>query len=167
MWEIIVGIPIFIIAGILQVSVSGRITLLNGTADILMLCMVAWSINDKTKYSWILMLFGGLIMTYLSAMPMNGYLIMYFVVWAMIRFIRTKIWEMPLILMLFFTITGTLVVCVGTLGLLFIRNASINFSDAISQIIVPSLVMNLLFSIPIYAFLNDVVNTIYIREETE
>ena len=167
MWETIIGIPIFIIAGIIQVSIFGRISLLDGTADIVLLCMIAWSIIDRTRYSWILMLLGGLIMSYMSAMPMNGYLWMYCLIWMLIRFIKTKIWEMPLILMLFFTIIGTLIISGGTIGLLFIRGASINLSDALSQIIVPSLVMNLLLSIPVYAFLNDVVNTIYIREETE
>lgn len=167
MWETVIGIPIFIIAGIIQVSILGRISLLGGTADILMLSMIAWSINDRTKYSWILMLLSGLIMSYLSAMPMNGYLWMYCLIWLIIRFIKSKIWEMPMILMLFITIVGSLIISGGTIALLFIQSASINLSDALSQIVVPSLVMNLLLSIPVYAFLNDVVNTIYIREETE
>ena len=106
-------------------------------------------------------------MSYLSAMPMNGFLWMYLVIWGIIRFIKTKIWEMPLILMLFMTILGSLITEAGTLGLLFIRGASIRLSDAVSQIIIPSLGLNVLLSIPVYALLNDVVNTIYIREETE
>ena len=167
MWEIIIGIPIFLIAGIIQVSIFGRITLLQGTADLLMLSIIAWSINDRTKYSWIFVILCGLIMSYISAMPMNGYLWMYLLIWAMIRFIKTKVWEMPLILVLFMTIIGTLLVSGGTLALLFLRSASINYSDALSQIIIPSLVLNILMSIPIYAFLNDVINTIYIGEDSE
>ena len=69
--------------------------------------------------------------------------------------------------MLFMTIIGTIIIAVGTLGLLFPQNASVNYSDAFKLIITPNLVLNLLFSIPIYAFLNDVVNTIYIGEEGE
>ena len=167
MWEVIVGIPLFLLAGLLQVSFLGRLTLLNGTADILMLFMIAWSINDRTKFSWIFVILCGLIMSYISAMPMNGYLWMYLVIWGIIWFIKTKVWEMPLIIMLFMTIIGTIIIAVGTLGLLFLQNASINYSDAFKMIITPNLVLNLLFSIPIYAFLNDVVNTIYIGEVGE
>ena len=167
MWEVIVGIPLFLVAGLVQVSFLGRITLLNGTSDILMLFMIAWSINDRTKYSWIFAILCGLIMSYISAMPMNGYLWMYLFIWEIIRFIKTKVWEMPLIIMLFMTIIGTIIVAVGTLGLLFLQNASVNYSDAFKLIITPNLVLNLLFSIPIYAFLNDVVNTIYIGEAGE
>ena len=167
MFEVAFGIPIFLIAGIIQVSIFGNISLLGGRADLMLLCIIAWSINDRTKYSWILVILSGLIMSYLSAMPMNGFLWMYLVIWGIIRFIKTKIWEMPLILMLFMTILGSLITEAGSLGLLFIRGASIRLSDAVSQIIIPSLGLNVLLSIPVYALLNDVVNTIYIREETE
>ncbi len=167
MWEIIAGIPIIAIAGLIQTSLFGKVRLLDGTSDLIMLCMIAWSINDRTKYSWILVIAGGLIMSYLSAVPMNGYLWMYILIWGIIRFIKMRIWQMPLILMLFVTIIGTIIISAGTLALLFLQNASVNYMDALRQIIVPSLVMNILLAIPIYAFLNDVVNTVYLNEESE
>lgn len=167
MWEIIIGLPILFAAGFIQVSFFGRIRLLGGTTDLVMLCLIAWGINDKSKYSWILVVVGGLFMSYISAMPMNGYLWMYMFLWIVIRFIKMRVWQMPLILMLFATILGTVVLSVGTLLLLFLQNASVNYVEALRQIIVPSLVMNLLLSIPIYAFLNDVISTIYINEDGE
>ena len=106
-------------------------------------------------------------MSYVSAMPMNGYLWMYLTIWFIIRFIKMRVWQMPLMLMLFVTILSTLLISVGTLALLFLQNASVSYPDAFRQIIIPSLVMNLLLSIPIYAFLNDVINTIYMNEESE
>ncbi len=167
MWEIIVGLPILAAAAFVQVGFFGQIRLMNGTSDLILLCLIAWSINDRTRYSWILTIAGGLIMSYISAMPMNAYLWMYLFIWIMIRFIKMRVWQMPLVLMLFVTITSTLVISVGTLGLLFLQNANVNYFEAFRLIIVPSLVMNLLLCIPIYAFLNDVINTIYINEETE
>ena len=74
---------------------------------------------------------------------------------------------MPMILMLFMTIIGTILVSVGTLGLLFLQNASVVYMDAVSQILIPSLVLNLIFAVPIYAFLNDVINSIYLNEAAE
>lgn len=106
-------------------------------------------------------------MSYVSAMPMNGYLWMYLIIWFIIRFIKMRVWQMPLMLMLFVTILSSLLISVGTLALLFLQNASVNYIDAFRQIIIPSLVMNLLLSIPVYAFLNDVINTIYLNEESE
>ena len=167
MLEVAVGCLILAIAGFLQVGFFGQIRLMNGTSDLIMLCIVAWSINERSKYSWILVIAGGLMMSYVSAMPMNGYLWMYLTIWFIIRFIKMRVWQMPLMLMLFVTILSTLIISVGTLALLFLQNASVNYADAFRQIIIPSLVMNLLLSIPIYAFLNDVINTIYMNEESE
>ncbi len=167
MLEVITGFLILAAAGFLQVGFFGKIRLMNGTSDLIMLCIVAWSINERSKYSWILVIAGGLIMSYVSAMPMNGYLWMYLTIWFIIRFIKMRVWQMPLMLMLFVTILSTLLISVGTLALLFLQNASVNYIDAFRQIIIPSLVMNLLLSIPVYAFLNDVINTIYLNEESE
>lgn len=167
MAEILVGIPLFAAAAFFQISIFGRIRLMNGCSDLILLFLIAWSTNDKTKYSWILMIWGGLIMSYISAMPMHGYLWMYAFIWLFIRFIKLRVWNMPMILMLFVTIIGTLVISAGTLGLLYLQNANLDYLAAFRQIIIPSLVMNLLLSVPIYAFLNDVVNTIYINEEAE
>lgn len=167
MLEVTAGLLILGIAGFLQVGFFGQVRLMGGTSDLIMLCIAAWSINDRSKYSWILVIAGGLIMSYVSAMPMNGYLWMYLMIWFIIRFIKMRVWQMPLMLMLFVTILSTLLISVGTLALLFLQNASVNYLDAFQQIIIPSLVMNVLFSIPTYAFLNDVINTIYMNEEIE
>ncbi|MBQ6504085.1 MAG: hypothetical protein IJI57_09265 [Flexilinea sp.] len=167
MLEVITGFLILAIAGFLQIGFFGKIRLMGGTTDLIMLCIIAWSINERSKYSWILVIAGGLIMSYVSAMPMNGYLWMYLIIWFIIRFIKMRVWQMPLMLMLFVTILSSLLISVGTLALLFLQNASVNYIDAFRQIIIPSLVMNLLLSIPVYAFLNDVINTIYLNEESE
>ena len=167
MWEVIIGLPIIAVAAFVQVGFFGQIRLMNGTSDLILLCIIAWTINDQTKYSWILMIAGGLLMSYISAMPMNGYIWMYLAIWLLIRFIKRRVWQMPLILMLFVTIVGTLIIAVGTLGLLFLQNASVNYLDALQTIVIPSLVMNLMLAIPMYAVLNDVINTIYINEGVE
>ena len=160
MWEIVIGLPFMAIIGFLQVSLISRIRLLQGTSDLILLGILAWSINGKTKYSWIIVIFGGLIMSYLSAM-------LYLILWGIIRFLKMKVWQMPMILMLFMTIIGTIIVSAGTLALLFLQNASVIIMNAVRQILVPSLVLNLIFAIPMYAFLNDVINSIYINEVAE
>ncbi|MBQ6343284.1 MAG: hypothetical protein IJI41_09195 [Anaerolineaceae bacterium] len=167
MWEIVIGVPIIAVAGFIQVGFFGQIRLLGGTSDLILLCLVAWAINEKSRYSWILVIAGGLLMSYVSAMPMRGYIWMYLLIWVILRFIKMRVWQMPMILMLFVTIIGTLIISIGTLAMLFLQNASVNYLDAFQQIIVPSLAMNLLLAIPVYAFLNDVINTIYGDEETE
>ena len=106
-------------------------------------------------------------MTYVSAMPLYGYMLLNLGVWGFIRFIRKRVWQMPMILTLFVTIVSTLAEALFTLGLLTVQNANLDYLLSLNQVIVPSLIMNLLFTIPVYAFLNDVINTIYINEVAE
>ncbi len=167
MLEVIVGLPIFAIAAFLQVSVLTKIRLLNGAVNLVMVCLVVWSINSSTKYSWIMAVWSGLLMSYVSAMPLSGYMWFNLGVWGFIRFIKKRVWQMPMILTLFVTIVGTLAEALFTLGLLTVQNANLDYLLSLNRVIVPSLIMNLLFTIPVYAFLNDVINTIYINEVTE
>ena len=167
MLEVIVGLPIFAIAAFLQVSVFSKIRLLNGAVNLVMLCLIVWSINSSTKYSWIMAVWSGLLMSFVSAMPIKSYMWFNLGIWGLIWFIKKRVWQMPMILTLFVTIVGTLLEALLTLGLLTLQGANLDYLLSLNRVIVPSLIMNLLFTIPVYAFLNDVINTIYINEVTE
>jgi cell shape-determining protein MreD len=167
MLEVIVGLPIFAIAAFLQVSVFSKIRLLNGAVNLVMLCLIVWSINSSTKYSWIMAVWSGLLMSFVSAMPIKSYMWFNLGIWGLIWFIKKRVWQMPMILTLFVTIVGTLLEALLTLGLLTLQGANLDYLLSLNRVIVPSLIMNLLFTIPVYAFLNDVINTIYINEVAE
>lgn len=166
MWEIILSLPVLVIGAFIQIGVFGEIHLINGNTDIIMLIIIAWGLNDMTKYSWIWALLGGVIMTYVSALSFYGYIIIYLIIWLLIYFIKKRVWQMPIILMLFTTICGTLIECAVSFGTLYLRNPSItgSLSIAIERIAVPSLIMNLLLAVPVYAIFNDFANTIYYTE---
>ncbi len=167
MLEVIVGLPIFAIAAFLQVSVLTKIRLLNGAVNLIMVCLIVWSINSSTKYSWIMAVWSGLLMSFVSAMPIKSYMWFNLGIWGLIWFIKKRVWQMPMILTLFVTIVGTLLEALLTLGLLTLQGANLDYLLSLNRVIVPSLIMNLLFTIPVYAFLNDVINTIYINEVAE
>ena len=99
-------------------------------------------------------------MSYVSAMPLNGYLVLYVLIWLLIRIIKKRIWKMPLFLMLFLTMVGTVMEAGFTLAILTLQGASVNYMDALQQILVPSMAMNLILTIPVYASMNDIANTI-------
>lgn len=167
MLEVIVGLPIFAIAAFLQVTIFSKIRLVNGAVNLVMLCLIVWSINSSTRYSWIMAVWSGLLMSYVSAMPLKSYMWFNLGVWGFIWLIKKRIWQMPIILTLFVTIVSTLLEALLTLALLTLQGANLDYVLSLNRVIVPSLIMNLLFIIPVYAFLNDVINTIYINEAAE
>ena len=73
MGEIASIVPILFIAGTLEVAVFSRLQILYGTADLLMIVLIVWSLNVNTKYSLVMALLAGFMMSFYSALPMYGY----------------------------------------------------------------------------------------------
>jgi hypothetical protein len=164
MKEILITIPVMIFTGIFQATLFSRIHILNGTADIILLMIIAWSLHPHTKYSWLWLLSGSLIMTYLSAIPMYGYFITYTIIWILIQFLKSRFWQMPIILMVFVTIIGSIVSAAVSYFVLFINDIQPELQTTLTQIMIPSLTLNLLFCIPVYGILNDWANSLYYKE---
>lgn len=156
-----------ILAGILQATVFSRIKLLNGSADLILLIIIAWSLNQHTAYSWVWAILGAVIMTYLSAIPFYGYFIVYGMVWLFILFLKTFFWQMPLILMLLVTIVGSLLSAAVSYGILNFSVVPIDFNVSLTQITIPSLTLNLLMAIPVFGLLNDLASVVGKRKELE
>ncbi len=70
---------------------------------------------------------------------------------------------MPVILMLFLTIFGTILNTAFSIGSLYFGNVKINFKLMITQITIPSLILNLILAIPVFAIMNDIADTLYLR----
>ncbi len=73
----LIAIPIFIGLAIFQSTVVSRIPLLHGTADLVLLALVAWALQERVKTHWQWSIIGGLLISILSAMPFGVLLIGY------------------------------------------------------------------------------------------
>ena len=60
---------IFLFALILQVGIISDIHLIQGTADLVLLIYIAWSINKRTKNNLELALIAGMLMSFVTAIP--------------------------------------------------------------------------------------------------
>lgn len=167
MAEIISFIPILFFAGTLETAVFSRLQILYGSADLVMIVLIVWTLNANTKHSLILALLAGFVMTFYSALPMNGYFLIYLSIWFMIRILKLWVWQMPLILLVFVTIMGTLLSTVISFGLLFLQDVSYDISFVITQIFVPSMMLNSFLAFPTYIFLNDYANWLYQAEDSK
>ncbi len=167
MIEIIVSFPVLIISMILEATVFSRIQILSGNANLVMLVLIAWSIHSATRYSWFWFLSGALIMTYLSALPLYGYFVIFGVLWAIIAFLKRRLWQMPMILMLFLTIFGTLLENFFSIGALYLQGAAFSIREILTVITIPSLIFNLLLAIPVFGIINDIADTVCARGEIE
>jgi rod shape-determining protein MreD len=146
---------------ITQSVVVSRLPLLYGTADIILLVLVAWALQDKVKHAWGWTLIAGLMVSLVSAMPYFSPLIGYLLVVGIARILQRHVWQMPILAMFVATVAGTLIQNVLYYVVLQIHGTPLPLNESLSLIILPSALLNLLLSLPVYALVNDLANWVY------
>jgi cell shape-determining protein MreD len=145
-----------LLAVMLQMTVFSRLMLLRGTADIVLLVLVAWNMQEDGPNMWPWTLLAGSLISFASAlpflMPIPGYLL----VTAIARMTQRRIWQSPLLVMLLVTLVGTLVYHLLSLSALFLQGGSMEFGQAWGLVTLPSLLLNLLLALPMYAIVHSI-----------
>src|SRR5512140_797976 len=105
----LIAIPLLALVVILQSAVVPAFTLLSGTADLLLVMLAAWALQQgvSTSFQWALL--GSLMMSLLSHLPWFIYLLGYGGVVLMARLLQRRVWEVPLLAMFSVTFLGTLI----------------------------------------------------------
>ena len=160
----LLAIPLFIVLGIFQSAVVSRLPLLHGTADLILLVVIAWALQERVRSAWQWALIAGLVIGYLSALsliiPVTGYLL----VTAMALLLRQRVWQVPILAMLAVTFIGTLLINIITAIYLNIIGTPLPILETLNLIILPSTILNLILSIPIYALVKDFAEWVYPEE---
>ena len=146
---------------ILQSTIFSRMVLISGTADLLLLFLAAWSLQEQVKNTWIWAAITGLIVSLISAMPFFAPLIAYLGVVAISKLIQRKVWKIPILAMFIVTLLGTFLQHIIYIIVLQIDGAPISWLQSLDMITLPSLLLNLIFALPIFAIVNDIVGRIY------
>ena len=162
--DILVAIPVLGLAIILQTSIIGRINLLNGQADVLLLVVAAWGLQERVRSAWIWGVAAGLLVGFISGVPWYVYLVSYLVIVGMTRLLAHRIWQAPLLAMFTVTFAGTLVLLMLTYAERSIIEVSLVFNLAFVQIILPSILLNMLLAIPVQALIHGLANHLYPAE---
>ena len=162
--DTLIAFPVILVAIILQTTIVSRLTLINGTADLVLLVVVAWSLQDRARNAWVWAVFAGALISYISALPFLAPLISYLVIVVIARMFHNRVWQSPILGMFVITFVATLVQnLVSYLALLF-GGMSISFNEAAGIVTMPSLILNLLLALPVYLMINDLAHWVYPEE---
>jgi cell shape-determining protein MreD len=145
-----------ILAVMLQIAVFSRLMLLRGSVDIILLVLVAWNMQEDGPNMWPWTVLAGSLTAFASALPVFAPLPGYLLVTAFARLIQRRIWQSPLLVMLVVTLIGTLIYHVLSMGALFLGGGNLQFSQAWNLVTLPSLLLNLLLAIPVYAIVHSI-----------
>jgi rod shape-determining protein MreD len=157
----LIAFPLMGLAVILQSSVVGQVRLLSGYADLPLVLLAAWSLQDRVDSAWhwgaITCLFAG----FISKMPFPIIIIGYLGVLFMARVLQQRVWQAPLLAMFSVVFIGTLFIHTLSFTVLRFLGTPFSFSEVASLITLPSLLLNMLLSIPVNAFMRDVSQWVY------
>jgi len=170
----LIAIPILSILTMLQSAIISRLPLLQGTADLVLLVLIAWALQEQVKTAWQWSLIGGLMIGYASILPLAIPVLNYFAITSVVLYIKQKIWGNQIFAMFAMTFLGTIFNQVISALVIFIQGSQVPLldtqtliillSDSLRLIILPSLLLNLLLAAPIYALLKDLAEWVYPEE---
>jgi cell shape-determining protein MreD len=163
---ILVAVPVLILTTIIQTSIASRIMLLSGNADLLLLVVAAWGLQERVQGAWIWGALASLLVGMVSGVPWYIYLIGYLTVVGIARLLVHRIWQAPLLAMFAVTLIGTLVLLMLTFLQRKFVNVPLTVSEVFAQIVLPTVLLNLLLSIPVHALLHDLARWLYPEETT-
>ncbi|MBI3169017.1 MAG: hypothetical protein HYZ22_11090 [Chloroflexi bacterium] len=161
----LIAFPLLGLAVILQSSTVSQVNLLSGYADLPLVLLAAWALQERVESSWhwgaLTCLFSG----FISGMPIPVVIAGYLGVVFVARILQRRVWQAPLLAMFSVVFLGTLFFHVLSFIVLSFLGTPFAFGDVMSLITLPSLLLNMLLAIPVYAFMRDVSNWVYPAQE--
>ncbi len=145
----------FLIALMLQYGIFSRWTLLSGSVDILMLYIIALCLTSNAKKLWVLLLFFGVVVGAISALPFYAPIVFYMIIFLIAQLIRKRIMQSPLISMYLLTFIASLGWHIMNIALLFVKRVPFEMSTAVFEIMLPSTLLNILTAIIIHAVVQE------------
>src|SRR5512146_1902761 len=115
----LVAVPIILLSVILQSAVISRVYLLSGIADLPLVMLAAWALQEEVDSAWHWAAATGLLVGFVSGIswivPVSGYL----AVVTLAQIFQRRVWQAPLLAMFSITFLGTIIV--SALSLVVLR----------------------------------------------
>jgi hypothetical protein len=162
-----IAFPLLGLAVILQSAIVSQVKLISGYADLPLLILAAWALQDRVKSAWHWAVLTCVMVGFVSSMPWLVVAAGYLGVIFMAQILQRRVWQAPLLAMFSVILMGTLFIHLLSFAVLRVLGTPFAFADVIGLITLPSLLLNMLFSIPVYALMRDLAHWVYPLEEYE
>lgn len=163
----LIAIPAIILAVILQTAVISRIYLLSGIADLPLVMIAAWALQDGVDSAWHWAIALGLMVGFVSGIPWYVPVMSYVIIVALAQILQRRVWQAPLLAMFTMTFLGTLVLSLLSFAVLRLSGVNMPLEDVLGLLVLPSVLLNMLLAIPVYAVMRDLSRWVYPSPEAE
>ncbi len=160
----LIAIPLLALMVIAQSAVFSGINLFQGAANVVLLSVLAWAVQEQVRTAWQWSLIATLFVSIASALPPWAIALGYITSTGLTITLRRWLWKFPFLAMMVASFFCTLLT--QTIEALGLRLYGLNFSwyNAFYRVMLPSAMLNLLGAIPIYAILTDLAKWIHPQE---
>jgi hypothetical protein len=163
---VLLAVPVLIVTLMTQMAILSRLPLLHGTADLVLLVLLAWALQEKVESAWEWTLIGGILVSFVSAMPLFTPLLIYLGITLIARLLYSRIWQVPILAMFVVTIVGTIFQHIISIFVLQIFNQTpVSWWVSLNQVTLPSALLNLLLSLPVYVVITDLAKVVHPVED--
>ena len=163
----LVAVPVIILAVVLQSSVVSRVYLLSGIADLPLVMLAAWALQEQVESAWQWAAATGLFVGFVSCLPLIVPALGYLAVVALAQALQGRVWQAPLLAMFSVTFVGTIVISIISLVVLRFSGVPLPIGDVLGLITLPCVLLNMILAIPMYAVMRDLARWVYPSPETE
>ena len=163
----LVAVPVILLTVILQSAVISRVYLLSGIADLPLVMLAAWALQDGVDSAWHWAIATGLLIGFISGIswvvPVAGYIAVVVVAYLFQR----RVWQAPLLAMFSITFLGSIFVSFLSVGVLGFSGVELPISDVLGLVMLPGVLLNMLLAIPVYTVMRDLARWVYPSPEVE
>jgi hypothetical protein len=163
----LVAVPVILLTVILQTAVISRVYLLSGIADLPLVMLSAWALQEGVDSAWHWAIATGLLIGFISGISWVVPVVTYMAVVLLAYLFQRRVWQAPLLAMFSITFIGTILVGMLSVGVLRISEVELPISDVLGLVMLPSVLLNMLLAIPVYAVMRDLARWVYPAPEVE
>ncbi|MEE8356002.1 MAG: rod shape-determining protein MreD [Anaerolineales bacterium] len=155
--SVILSIPVLSIITILQSAVISRLPLVSGTADLMLVLLVAITLQKSVNTAWQWSIVGGLLTDFFSGLPFGLFTVSYLITTGIAHVLRERIWRFSFLMHLLVVLSGIIITHTFSYLVLFLQGNSLQFTSVLQAVTMPSIILSFMLSLPVYIIVQDVV----------
>ena len=161
---VLTGFLILSATMLVQITIASKVPLLQGTMDVMLLVVISWVMHEEVESTWEWGILAGLLVGFVSQIPFWVPILGYLGVIGLCLFLRSRVWQIPIIALGTALVLSTLIFHSLIWLSLSFQGSSIGIIEAFNQITLPTLLLNLIGVLPIYAIIGEISNLIYPKD---
>jgi rod shape-determining protein MreD len=155
--SVLISIPTLGLIAILQSAVVSRLPVNRGTADLMLVLLVAIALQKEVKTAWQWSIVGGLLIDFFSGLPFGIFTVSYLAATGLALTLRERIWRFSFLMQLLVVLIGTFISQGLTYLVIFLQGGNLEVGAVLQAITMPSVILNFMLSIPIFILTRDVL----------